>query len=69
MNRSYDNVNDNYYVQVERKERKSLTDMLKELYLKKENKQSNQTIRRVPRVYNNLNLLPDLIDQGEYKYN
>lgn len=69
MNRSYDNVNDNYYVQVERKERKSLTDMLKELYLKKENEQSNQTIRRVPRVYNNLNLLPDLIDQGEYKYN
>lgn len=69
MNRSYDNVNDNYYVQVERKERKSLTDMLKELYLKKENKQSNQTIRRVPRVCNNLNLLPDLIDQGEYKYN
>lgn len=69
MNRSYDNVNDNYYVQVERRERKSLTDMLKELYLKKENKQSNQTIRRVPRVYNNLNLLPDLIDQDEYKYN
>lgn len=68
MNRYNDNDNDNYFVQVERKERKSLTDMLKELYIKKEIKQSNQSMRRVPSICNNLNLLPDLIDQGEYKY-